>query len=186
MLEEIYNEMKEKAAVKFPDRKIVYGEGKSDSPEIMLVGEAPGANEEKQGRPFVGSAGKNLNEFLEMINLKRENIFISNVVKIRPFKISEKSGKPINRPPNSDELDFFIPYLLKEIKDISPKIIVTLGNTPLKAIYDKNTNIGDVHGKALNCKDYTLFPLYHPASIIYNRELKEVYRQDVLALAEYI
>ena len=186
MLKKLYDKMKIESQKKFEDRKIVFGEGFSDKPQIMLIGEAPGANEEKEGRPFVGSAGKNLNEFLELINLKRENIYISNVVKLRPFKLSEKTNKPVNRPPNKEELDFFIPYLLKEIEIISPQIVVTLGNTSLRAVYEAKASIGDVHGQLIDMENYKLFPLYHPASIIYNRSLKDTYTNDVLELAKVI
>lgn len=186
MLKNLYSEMVKKSKETFGERKVILGEGFYDNPKIMLIGEAPGANEEKEGRPFVGSAGKNLNEFLELINLKRENIYISNVVKIRPFKLSSKTNKPINRPPNKEELNFFTPYLLKEIEIISPKIIVTLGNTSLKAVYKADATIGDMHGMLTNIMDYKLFPLYHPASIIYNRSLKDTYTKDVLELAKVI
>ncbi|MBQ9090884.1 MAG: uracil-DNA glycosylase, partial [Anaerotignum sp.] len=117
----------------YKEKTIVFGEG-AENPALMMIGEAPGGDEEKQGRPFVGKAGKNLSAFLEVVGLKREEIYISNVVKLRPTKESPKTGKAVNRPPSSEEISFFLPYLLEEIKTISPKVIVTLGNVPLKAV----------------------------------------------------
>lgn len=163
----------------FKDRKLVLGEGNINS-RIMLIGEAPGAQEEAQGRPFVGKAGENLNAFLKIMELNREDLYISNVVKLRPFKLSAKTNKPINRPPNSKEVDFFTEYLLKEIEEINPEIVVTLGNFALKAVLqDKNAVIGNYHGKFTRCNGRELFPLYHPASVIYNRSLQEVYIEDI-------
>ncbi len=186
MLTDLYNDMIKKSQNKFPNRKIVLGEGLINS-EIMLIGEAPGGEEEKQGKPFVGSAGKNLNEFLKILALKREDIFISNVVKIRPFKLSPKTGKPINRAPNKEELDFFIPYLIDEINKVAPNIVVTLGNTALRAVLNKSSAvIGDYHGKITQNDMLKIFPLYHPASIIYNRALKNVYEEDLIKLKKLI
>lgn len=163
----------------FPDRKIVFGDGRKNA-EIMLIGEAPGGEEEKQGKPFVGKAGKNLSEFLERIGLKRENIYISNVVKLRPTKPSPKTGRLVNRPPNREELNFFVPYLHREIKLVNPKIIVTLGNFSLaNVLMDKSLVIGNCHGKITEKDNMKVFPLYHPASIIYNRSLKAVYDEDL-------
>lgn len=175
---------------KFKEHDLVVGDGNTKS-TIMLIGEAPGAKEVELKKPFVGKAGENLNEFLKVIKLEREDLYISNTVKFRPTKLSKKTGKPINRPPKADEVKDFVPFLRKEINIVKPKIIVTLGNTPLKAVLDDNKAlIGDKHGKLLDInvsgKEYKLFPLYHPASIIYNQKLKEVYQQDLLALGDVI
>lgn len=171
----------------YGEKKLVFGEG-SSTPLLMMIGEAPGGDEEKQGKPFVGKAGKNLSSFLEVIGLKREEIYISNVVKLRPTKVSPKTGKAVNRPPSREEIAFFLPYLVEEIQLISPKIIVTLGNVPLKAVSgDKNISIGDVHGKPYPLeKNQILFPLYHPAAIIYNRALSEIYQEDLLTLKGFL
>lgn len=171
----------------FSEKKLVFGEG-AQMPALMMIGEAPGGDEEKQGRPFVGKAGKNLSSFLEVIGLKREEIYISNVVKLRPTKSSPKTGKEVNRPPSKEEIAFFLPYLMEEIQLIAPKMIVTLGNVPLKAVSgDKNVTIGDVHGKPYNlAEERVLFPLYHPAAIIYNRALSQVYQEDLAILKEFL
>ncbi len=175
------------------DKTLVFGEGQSDHPGILLIGEAPGEQETLQGRPFVGKAGKNLDGFLEVVGLKREEIYISNVVKIRPTKVSEK-GRLSNRPPNKEELALFTPFLMEEILLVQPRIIVTLGNVPLKALAGSKAVIGAMHGVPTaitvnhekQSAEFQLFPLYHPASIIYNRALQEVYQADLQLLRAFL
>lgn len=171
----------------FAEKKLVFGEGQAN-PVLMMIGEAPGGDEEKQGRPFVGKAGKNLSAFLEKAGLERGEIYISNVVKLRPTKESPKTGKPVNRPPSGEEIAFFLPFLREEIGIISPKLIVTLGNVPLKAVTgDKTAVIGDYHGKPFPLPDArTLFALYHPAAVIYNRALQTAYDEDLLRLRQFL
>ncbi|MBQ8733620.1 MAG: uracil-DNA glycosylase [Anaerotignum sp.] len=171
----------------YQTKTIVFGEG-AENPALMMIGEAPGGEEEKQGRPFVGKAGKNLSAFLEVVGLKREEIYISNVVKLRPTKESPKTGKAVNRPPSAEEIAFFLPYLLEEIQVISPKVVVTLGNVPLKAVTgERKAVIGDYHGKPTPLADgRTLFALYHPAAVIYNRALQATYDEDLLALKAFL
>ena len=171
------------------DKPLVFGEGRSDHPPVMLIGEAPGEQESLQGRPFVGKAGKNLDGFLTVLALQREEIYISNVVKIRPTKTSDK-GRVSNRPPNREELALFTPYLYEEILRVQPGMIVTLGNVALKALCGQKAVIGDMHGKVTQVQvrhekqegTFRLFPLYHPASIIYNRSLQAVYDEDLVRL----
>lgn len=171
------------------EKVLVFGEGRSQQPAIMLIGEAPGEQETLQRRPFVGKAGKNLDGFLEVVGLRREELYITNVVKIRPTKVSGK-GRLSNRPPNREELALFTPFLMEEILTVQPRLIVTLGNTPLQALMGAKTVIGSVHGSMQQVTvvhekqsaDFALFPLYHPASIIYNRALTEVYQADLTAL----
>ncbi|MBR4015344.1 MAG: uracil-DNA glycosylase [Anaerotignum sp.] len=171
----------------YQGKTIVFGEG-AQSPALMMIGEAPGGEEEKQGRPFVGKAGKNLSAFLEVLGLKREEIYISNVVKLRPVKESPKTGKAVNRPPSGEEIAFFLPFLQEEIAMVAPKVIVTLGNVPLKAVSgEKGAVIGDYHGKPLPLAEgRILFALYHPAAVIYNRSLQAVYDGDLLALRAFL
>jgi DNA polymerase len=167
---------------------MVFGEGSPDA-EIMLVGEAPGAEETRLSRPFVGRAGKNLDGFLKALELQREDIYITNVLKFRPYKVSAK-GTLSNRPPKLYEIELMIPFLLREIETIAPKFVVTLGNVPLKAVYNRNAAIGGCHASPLKAHvlsfDFTLFPLYHPASIIYNPPLKTIYNEDLKKLKDYI
>jgi uracil-DNA glycosylase len=168
------------------DARVVFGDGNLNA-KIVLIGEALGEKEESTGKPFAGAAGKNLNEFLEIIGLEREDIYITNVVKIRPFKVNPDTGRKSNRPPNKKEIGVSLDILNEQLKVIGPKIVVTLGNVPLKAILsDNNAKIGDNHGKSIILEEFTLFPLYHPASIIYNRGLYDTYIGDVHKLKSYI
>lgn len=165
------------------DPALVLGEGKSGA-KVLLVGEAPGEQEALQKRPFVGKAGKNLDHFLELAGIERSEIYITNAVKLRPTKIG-KSGRLSNRPPTLEEITLFRPWLLREIKLVAPKFVVTLGNVPLRAVTGKNIAIGQVHGTFVS-GEVQAFALYHPASIIYNRSLAPIYEEDVLKLSKEI
>ena len=168
------------------ENALVFGEGPSQ-PKLMLIGEAPGEQESLQGRPFVGKAGKNLDHFLELAELRREEIYISNAVKIRPTKTG-RTGRISNRPPTKDEIALFRPWLIREIEEIRPRMIATLGNTPLHAIAGGKLTIGQVHGTVIPAGEtgLPLFALYHPASLIYNRALTDTYEQDIRTLAQKI
>ncbi len=174
-------------------KTLVFGEGQAVQPPIMLIGEAPGEQETLQGRPFVGKAGKNLDGFLEAVGLERPQIYISNVVKIRPTRVSPK-GSVSNRPPNREELMLFTPWLYEEIMMVQPRRIVTLGNVALQALLGKGEVIGDHHGQSVTAtvhcggreQAFEVFPLYHPASIIYNRSLTDVYAEDLRKLRELL
>jgi len=168
------------------EHALVFGEGPK-RPRLMLIGEAPGEQETLQGRPFVGKAGKNLDRFLELAELRREEIYISNAVKYRPTKTG-KTGRISNRPPTKDEIALFRPWLIREIEEIAPQLIATLGNVPLHAVTGGRQTIGEVHGRLIPAGEtgLALFALYHPASLIYNRSLESVYEADVRALAERI
>ena len=160
---------------------IVPGEGPVEA-KILLLGEAPGAEEAKVGRPFVGKAGKNLDALLAQTGLLREQLFISNVVKFRPYRVGA-TGRRANRPPTRAEIAACRDCLLGEIAILRPGWVVTLGNTALQAMLGREATIGQMHGRAQRTEaGQRVFPLYHPASIIYNRALEEVYRQDLCAL----
>ena len=185
-LQTVYKEMTAFFQPLWPgeDKPLVLGEGKADAPVLMLIGEAPGETEVLKRRPFVGKAGKNLDEFLLLAHLNREDIFVSNVVKIRPTELGP-TGRTRNRAPNKEELSLFTPWLLKEIGAVAPKALVTLGNVPLKALTDGKATVGDCHGQWLSSKaGIPLFALYHPAAVIYRRELRTVYERDVLLLRD--
>ncbi len=177
--------------INFAEKKpLVFGDGNSDNPVLMLIGEAPGEKEALMGKPFVGKAGKNLDEFLEAVSLNRSDIYISNVVKLRPTKISA-AGRTVNRPPSREEKALFTPWLMREIAVVKPTALVTLGNVALQAFI--NQSIGEAHGKwsraVVSPPDepaftLPLFALYHPASVIYNRSLGETYRNDLCMLKE--
>ena len=176
---DVYNEY----MLQFKDEEIVLGFGNLDA-EILLIGEAPGKEEVKLSKPFVGKAGMYLNEFLKQIKVERDDIYITNAIKFRLSKINPISGRVSNRPATKNEIIENRKYLINEINIINPKYIVTLGNVPLKSVTGEfGINIGNVHGELysanLNGYDYKLFPLYHPASMIYNRNLKETYIEDI-------
>ena len=163
---------------------LVHGEGCIGA-RVMLIGEAPGEQETLQGRPFVGKAGKNLDEFLELAGISRRELYVSNTVKFRPTRISA-AGRTVNRPPTQEEVRIFLPWLKKEIDMVKPECVVTLGNVPLNALAEKKTVIGDVHGTFLDCDGRRVYPMYHPASMIYNPSLRTVYREDIERLAEWL
>lgn len=165
-------------------KTLVHGEGRIGA-RVMLIGEAPGEQETLQGRPFVGKAGKNLDEFLQLAGIDRTELYVSNTVKFRPTRISD-AGRTVNRPPTQEEVHLFLPWLKREIDMVNPECVVTLGNVPLRALTDRRTVIGDVHGAFLERDGRRIFPMYHPASMIYNPSLREVYRADVLKLAQWL
>ena len=154
--------------------KAVPGEG-SPNAKIVFVGEAPGFNEDKQGKPFVGRAGQLLDELLREIGLKRTDVWIGNVIKHRP---------PDNRDPMVDELRACRPYLSDQLKAIKPKLIVPLGRFAM-AEYLSDAKISEVHGKAYRVSEYVVLPLYHPAAALRSeavlRELKADFRKIVPA-----
>jgi len=167
---------------------IVHGEGNIDA-DMVLVGEAPGSKEVELGRPFVGQAGKNLDEFLKIVELERKEIYITNVVKTRPYRINSRTGRKNNRPPNKEELMFFKGRLHEELKLIGPALVVTLGNTALRAVTEEGSiAISDVHGRPYEKEGmgFKIFPLYHPAAVIYNRALRPVYLDDLDELKTYL
>ncbi len=153
----------------------VPGEGPVDA-QIMFIGEGPGFHENEQGRPFVGAAGKYLEELLAKINLKREQVFIGNVVKCRP---------PNNRDPLPDELAACSDYLERQIQVINPKVIVTLGRYSM-ARFLPNAKISDVHGQAYRVKGRLIVPMFHPAAALHQPSLKVSVERDFARLPELI
>ena len=186
-LDKYKQELKAFIAGVMPGREnaLVFGEGPKN-PVLMLIGEAPGEQESLQGRPFVGKAGKNLDRFLELAGLRREEIYIANTVKYRPTRTG-KTGRLSNRPPTREEVALFRPWLLREIAVVGPRAIATLGNTPLQALAGRSATIGALHGQWVDVGEgQRIFALYHPASLIYNRALEPVYEDDVRALARAV
>lgn len=155
---------------------VVVGGGSIDS-EIMLVGEAPGYNEDKQGEPFVGRAGDVLDMLLETIGIGRENVYIANILKCRP---------PKNRNPMKEEIKACTPYLDRQIEIVRPRIICPMGNFAAGYIMEKfglkPDSIGSIHGQVFKIRNLLLkgsiIPLYHPAAAVYNPDLKAVLMQD--------
>jgi uracil-DNA glycosylase len=151
---------------------VVFGSGNADA-DLMFVGEAPGANEDKQGVPFVGQAGKLLTKLLNEIGLERSEVFICNTVKCRP---------PNNRDPHPNEIDSCNEYLRRQVELIQPAVICTLGNFSTKLLRDDNTGISRLHGQAevrlIGARAIRLYPLYHPAAALYTPSTLEVLRAD--------
>lgn len=172
----------------YPGQELVFGDGNPNA-GLMLVGEARGRDEVAQKKPFVGRAGKNLAGFLETLGLSRAELYVTNACKFRPTKVSAKNTVS-NRPPTKEEILAAQPFLWKEIELVAPRLLVTLGNTPLHAVKDFQSNIGEYHGKpeqiTIGEKKCCLFALYHPASILYNPALKEIYAQDLSNLAIWL
>jgi uracil-DNA glycosylase len=154
----------------------VPGDG-SWNAEIMFVGEGPGKNEDLNGLPFVGAAGKLLDQLLESIGLKREDVYITNIVKCWP---------PGNRDPKPDEVEACIPYLRTQTRLMKPKVICTLGRVAGKTIVKEDLVISRDHGKLFRKKGIVFMTLYHPAAALYNQSLKETLFNDFQILGEYL
>ncbi len=152
---------------------LVPGEGSATAP-VVIVGEAPGASEDKQGRPFVGRAGKLLDQLLEAAGLDREAVFITNVLKARP---------PGNRDPRADEVAHHRPWLEAQLEVIEPRLLVPLGRHAL-ARFAPDAKISEAHGSVLARDGRTLFPMFHPAAALHNQGLRETLFADARALRE--
>lgn len=158
---------------------LVMGDGSVDA-EIVLIGEAPGKNEDEQGLPFVGASGKFLNEMLDSAGLSRSDVYITNIVKYRP---------PNNRDPLLEEKNAFWPFLLRQIDIIKPKVVVTLGRHSME-YFLPGQKIGQVHGQTQRIKlddlELVVVPLYHPAAALYNGSLRTVLKEDFMKLKKII
>lgn len=155
--------------------QLVFADGNADA-EIVFIGEAPGKNEDEQGKPFVGAAGKFLNEMLGMIHLKREDIYITNIVKYRP---------PNNRDPLPSEKEEWLPYLQEQLDIIRPKLIVTLGRHSMDVLLP-GLKISQVHGKPKRYKDHVYLPLFHPAAALYNGGMRQTLIDDFALIPQIL
>ena len=155
--------------------KSVPGEGSADA-RIMLIGEAPGWNEDQQGRPFVGAAGKFLEELLGKAELTRGEVFITNVVKSRP---------PGNRDPLPDEIAACAPYLERQIEVIDPEVIVTLGRFSM-ARWFPGERISKIHGQPKRVGRRLIVPMYHPAAALHQQTLRETIEDDFSKLPRFL
>ncbi len=156
--------------------QVVFGVGNPQA-TIMFVGEGPGFHEDRQGEPFVGAAGKLLNELLESAGLSRPEVYIANVIKCRP---------PNNRDPEPDEVEICKPFLLQQIQLIQPKLVCSLGNWATQTLMEKKVGISKVRGQAIPLKDFVLFPLFHPAAALHQGSLIEPLREDFKKLKAYL
>jgi uracil-DNA glycosylase len=151
--------------------QLVFGDGNPES-EIVFIGEAPGKNEDEKGIPFVGAAGKFLNEMLEMISLKREDVYITNIVKYRP---------PNNRDPLPEEKQIFMKYLESQLEVIKPKLTVTLGRHSLNCFLP-DLSISACHGQPKRLKNRVYLPLFHPAAALYNGAMRQTLIDDFASI----
>jgi DNA polymerase len=155
---------------------VVFGSGNADA-DLMFVGEAPGANEDKAGLPFVGQAGKLLDKLLVEVGLRREDVFIANVLKCRP---------PQNRDPHPVEIENCQEYLLRQVELIQPSVVCTLGNFATKLLRRDATGITRVHGREevriIGTRAVRLYPIFHPAAALYTPANVEVLREDFARL----
>jgi uracil-DNA glycosylase len=159
--------------------QLVMGDGNPNA-EIVFIGEAPGKNEDLQGKPFVGAAGKFLNEMLAQAGMDRSDVYITNIVKYRP---------PNNRDPLPEEKAAFWPYLLKQLEIIQPKVVITLGRHSME-YFLPGMKIGQIHGepKRIQFGDHKIIimPLFHPAAALYNGGLRQTLIDDFLKVPEVI
>lgn len=153
-------------------KQLVFGDGNPDA-DIVFIGEAPGKNEDEQGIPFVGAAGKFLNEMLEMIQLERKDIYITNIVKYRP---------PNNRDPLTEEKEAFLPFLKKQLEIIKPKIVVTLGRHSMESLLPPGLRISQVHGEPKRLDGQVYLPLFHPAAALYNGGMRQTLIDDFMRI----
>lgn len=153
---------------------VVPGFGNPEA-RVMLIGEAPGKNEDLQGRPFVGAAGKYLTELLGYAGLTRDEVFIANVLKCRP---------PSNRNPQPDEIELCTPFLRDQVRAIGPEYLVTMGNFSTKFILKTDRGITGLHGRPQMAGRFIVYPVFHPAAAIYDRSKREALEADFTALGE--
>jgi DNA polymerase len=160
--------------------QVVFGNGNPDA-DLMFVGEAPGFHEDKQGFPFVGQAGKLLDQLLTGIGLSRDLVFVANVLKCRP---------PGNRDPMPDEIEACESHLFRQVELIEPKVVATLGNFSTKLLSGKQTGITRVHGQVqevtLGSRKVLLYPLYHPAAALYTPSMLTILQEDFRRIPELL
>jgi DNA polymerase len=157
-------------------KQVVFGVGNPQA-TVMFVGEAPGFHEDQQGEPFVGAAGKLLNDLLQSAGLSRSDIYIANVIKCRP---------PNNRDPELDEVDTCKPFLMQQIACIRPHLVCSLGNWATQTLLERKVGITKVRGQVFRLKEFALFPLLHPAAALHQGGMLEPLRQDFKKLKDFL
>ncbi|WP_447983676.1 uracil-DNA glycosylase [Nitrospira sp. Nam74] len=156
--------------------QVVFGVGNPNA-QVMFIGEGPGFHEDKQGEPFVGAAGKLLNELLQSAGLSRAEVYIANVVKCRP---------PNNRDPEPDEVETCKPFLLQQVDLIKPKLLCTLGRWSTETILERKVSITKIRGQVIRHKNLVVFPLLHPAAALHQGNLLPSLREDFGKLKQYL
>jgi len=176
LLDTIYENYKSCHRCKLGETRnnFVLGEGDSEA-DIMFVGEGPGAQEDKTGRPFVGRAGKLFNKMLDAIDLNREEVYITNIVKCRP---------PKNRDPKPDEIKACLPFLHQQIKIIKPALICALGKVAGNTLLDKETSLTSLRNNIFSYKNTDLMVTYHPSALLYHPKWKRPAWQDLQKLRD--
>lgn len=154
----------------------VFGVGNPEA-RVLIVGEAPGKNEDLQGEPFVGAAGKYLNELLAIAGLTRDDVYIANVLKCRP---------PSNRDPRPEEIQACTPFLREQTRTINPEFIVTLGNFSTKFILKTDVGITRLHGTLQKAGRFKVFPIFHPAAALYDGSKRVALENDFATLGELL
>ena len=154
----------------------VFGVGNPHA-RVMFIGEAPGKNEDLQGEPFVGAAGHYLNELLGCAGLRREDVFIANVLKCRP---------PGNRDPRPEEIQTCTPYLREQTRTIDPEVLVTLGKFSTQFVLKTQVGITRLHGRVQRAGKFLVFPIFHPAAALYDGAKREALENDFVTLGELL
>ncbi len=153
----------------------VPGEGPADA-DIMFIGEAPGFHEDQQGRPFVGAAGRFLEELLASIGMRREEVFIANVIKCRP---------PGNRDPMSDEIEACKPYLEQQIELLQPRMVITLGRFSMEMFFP-GAKISRIHGRPKKVGGVIYYPMFHPAAALHQPRYRSMIEEDMLKIPDIL
>jgi uracil-DNA glycosylase len=170
----------------FCDELLVFGSGDIDSP-VVFIGEAPGKHELEKGKPFVGKAGERFSEILAELGLQREEIYITNAIKHGLRKTDPITGRKSNRPARRLEIQKNSVYLKREVECLKPSILVTLGAVPLRMLLELDTlNMSKYAGKLIRFNDTRLFPMFHPAALIYNRSLANRFAEDIKELKKIL
>lgn len=166
----------QKCALAASRTQVVFGDGNPNA-EIMFVGEAPGYHEDRQGKPFVGAAGKLLTQLLEEIGIQRSDVYIANVIKCRP---------PDNRNPRAEEVESCKPYLMTQIEMIHPKVICTLGNFSTQLLLGTKVGITKVRGQAFEKGNYFVLPMLHPAAALHRESMLDAVKEDFQNLRKFL
>ncbi|MBI3327971.1 MAG: uracil-DNA glycosylase [Nitrospinae bacterium] len=177
-LPEFHEQIKDcqKCALAASRTQVVFGDGNPQA-EIMFVGEAPGYYEDRQGKPFVGAAGKLLDQLLGEIGISRADVYIANVIKCRP---------PENRNPRAEEVESCKPYLLAQIEMIHPKVICTLGNFSTQLLLGTKVGITKVRGQPFDKGTYFVIPMLHPAAALHRESLLDAVKEDFQQLRKFL
>lgn len=163
------------------DKTLVYDDGPSCA-DLMFIGEAPGRLEDRVGRPFVGAAGQLLNKMLSEIEVRRGDVYVTNIIKHRPTK--KANGVLRNRTPYASEVKACKPWLDEQVELIDPKLVVPLGNVAMQKILDTNKKIGEVHGQRFERDGRTIIPTFHPAWIRGSAQRMQAFREDFATIRD--